>query len=677
MQILDEDGDDEIDWLEFAGVIKMALQSAATQIEQELEEANRAELQKELQDLRGKLSQAKSEAKAKDAELSLMERRLTKMKDDTKAAGAAKKSGKKKKKSKKKGHGSSSDPEAEDSDEEDAEESFGEEDSSEDVPTVADHRAADAAKKKAAALKLQKAKAKEAAATKKSDLAKADELATMNAIVGFGFGQKVDGSSEMEKALVKELVEHGLNQFQPGLIRLGYLHASDLAEADEEEIDTLAVELKLNEPEKRRLIKTIPEALAGAEAEQEREERKRQKREEEEAKVAAENEARLAKEREENGDGDDSDDDEEEGIRQDFQEAKFKMMALHNRMKAVKLERLYDVVKKHGYLFVSDLQEAEEEERHALSEHLNLRPPEVRRWEKLIGGEWVTKMINAEKVQVEVDLNALTFGQLLERQGLERLEGELASRGYHDVTDFELEDEEAQEAEMAGLGKAMQLKPPEERRLLKVIAQADEPDAGGLKQALAEISLARLHAPLVAKGYRTPEDLVEADEQELATVIKNGNLTPPELRRWLQMLEDQGREDATATELPGLRGAKSPEDILGQVYEEQRLGSYVDALRSMGYLTATDLQSLMENAENFNEEERAAVIKGLRLKPPEVRRLQAMEEALEDLAEAEADANPYPEDEEERAPLDLETTLKAHNLERLVGPLKEDGYETV
>lgn len=683
LQILDEDGDDEIDWQEFAGVIKTALQGAAKQLAQQLVDAKGMELQKELQDLRGKLSQAKADAKAKDTE-------LTKMKDDAKAAASAQ--APRKKKTKKKSMytstdhraqavGSPSDPEPERSTSEegtDEERVGGEDGSGEDVPTVADHRAADAAKKKAAALKLSKANAKEAAASKKADLAKADELATMNAIVGFGFGQKVDGSSEMEKALVKELVEHGLNQFQPGLIRLGYVHASDLSEADEEEIDTLAVELKLNEPEKRRLIKAIPEALAGAEAEETREERKRQKREDEEAKVAAEHEAALAKEREDNGDGDDGSDDEEEGIRQDFQEAKFKMMALHNRMKAVKLERLYDIVKKEGYLFVSDLQEAEEEERHALSEHLNLRAPELRRWEQLIGGAWVTTMRKGEEVEVEVDLNALTFGQLLERQGLERLEGELASRGYHDVADFELEDEEAQEAELAGLGKAMQLKPPEMRRLLKVIGGSEEePEAGGLNQVLAEISLARLHAPLVAKGYRTPEDLVEALEQELATVIKNANLTPPELRRWLQMLEDQGRDDATAIALPGLRGAQPPDELLRQVYVEQRLDSYVDALRSMGYLTATDLQPLMEEADNFDEEELAGVVKGLGLKPPEARRLQAMAEAMEDLAEAEADANPYPEDVDELAPLDLETALTTHNLGRLVAPLKEEGYETV
>lgn len=167
------------------------------------------------------------------------------------------------------------------------------------------------------------------------------------------------------------------------------------------------------------------------------------------------------------------------------------------------------------------------------------------------------------------------------------------------------------------------------------------------------------------------------DFQELATVIKNAKLSAPELRRWLQMLEDQGRDDATQTPLPGLRGPEAPDTLLAQAFAAHRMESYQGKLHSIGYQSAVDLQALMEEAENFNEEELASVVKALELKPPEVRRLQAMSEVLEDLAEAEADANGYPEDEEERAVVPLESALNTHNLTRLGPPLRDEGYETV
>ena len=56
------------------------------------------------------------------------------------------------------------------------------------------------------------------------------------------------------------------------------------------------------------------------------------------------------------------------------------------------------------------------------------------------------------------------------------------------------------------------MKPPEMRRLRKALEEEEPPDTT-LKQALEEISLGRLHAPLSSKGYVSPADLVEADEQ--------------------------------------------------------------------------------------------------------------------------------------------------------------------
>jgi len=63
------------------------------------------------------------------------------------------------------------------------------------------------------------------------------------------------------------------------------------------------------------------------------------------------------------------------------------------------------------------------------------------------------------------------------------------------------------------------LKPPEMRRLRKVLEQEEAPDIT-LKQALEEISLGRLHAPLVAKGYASPADLVEAEEQVCSHTLR-------------------------------------------------------------------------------------------------------------------------------------------------------------
>eukprot|EP01044_Picomonas_judraskeda_P011854 COSAG03_NODE_1653_length_3713_cov_2129.447980_4_plen_152_part_00 len=114
--------------------------------------------------------------------------------------------------------------------------------------------------------------------------------------------------------------------------------------------------------------------------------------------------------------------------------------------------------------------------------------------------------------------------------------------------------------------------------------------------------------------------------QELAKVITTAKLTAPELRRWLQMLEDQGRDDATQTPLPGLRGAEAPDVLLAQAFVSQRMERYQGPLHELGYQSAVDLQALMEEADNFNEEELASVAKALDLKPPEIRRLQAMEE---------------------------------------------------
>lgn len=143
------------------------------------------------------------------------------------------------------------------------------------------------------------------------------------------------------------------------------------------------------------------------------------------------------------------------------------------------------------------------------------------------------------------------------------------------------------------------------------------------------------------------------------------------------MLEDEGRDNATQTNLPGLRGSETPDTLLAQAFAAQRMENYREDLQEIGYHSASDLQALMEEADNFNEEELASVVKKLDLKPPEVRRLQAMAEVLEDLAEAEAEANAYPDDDEERAVVPLESALQMHNLTRLGPPLRDEGYETV
>ena len=218
------------------------------------------------------------------------------------------------------------------------------------------------------------------------------------------------------------------------------------------------------------------------------------------------------------GTNDSDDENLEAGITVDIQSAHFKRIALLNEMKKMKLERFHDVVTKAGYLFPSDLHEADKHERENLLELLNLQPPEHRRWKKLIGGEWVMKTIQAEELAVEVDPDPLTFAQVLERQGLERFEEQLAARGYHGVADFQMEDEDAQEAELQNLMKALELKPPEMRRLRKALEEEEPPDTT-LKQALEDISLGRLYAPLSSKGYVSTADLVEADEQVRSLVL--------------------------------------------------------------------------------------------------------------------------------------------------------------
>ena len=337
----------------------------------------------------------------------------------------------------------------------------------------------------------------------------------MKAILSIGFDKPPDGSASMEPSLLCELAENGLERLQPALVQLGYLFPSDLAEAleNEGEIDTLAEDLRLKDPEKRRLIKAIPDAMKRAEQEEQRQEKRRRKEKEREAAKARENEERMAEAQQSNDEPNDTDDESvEAGMTVDIQSARFKRLALLNEMKKMKLERLHDVVTNAGYLFPSDLQEADSEERETLLELLNLKPPEHRRWNKLVGGEWVVRTIQKQKVQVEIDPNTLTFAQVLERHGLEKLEEQLGTRGYHDIADFQMDDEDAQEAELQDLMKALGLKQPEMRRLRKVLEQEEAPDTT-LKQALEEISLGRLHAPLAAKGYASPADLVEADEQ--------------------------------------------------------------------------------------------------------------------------------------------------------------------
>ena len=136
------------------------------------------------------------------------------------------------------------------------------------------------------------------------------------------------------------------------------------------------------------------------------------------------------------------------------------------------------------------------------------------------------KTIQKQKVQVEIDPNTLTFAQMLERQGLEKLKDQLVARGYHNVADFQLEDEDAQEAELQDLMKTLGLKQPEMRRLRKVLDQEEAPDTT-LKQVLEEISLGKMYAPLASKGYASPADLVEAEEQVCSrTLRRQGCLLP-------------------------------------------------------------------------------------------------------------------------------------------------------
>ena len=343
--------------------------------------------------------------------------------------------------------------------------------------------------------------------------------ATMKAILSIGFDKAPDGSATMEPSLLCELAESGLERLQPALTRLGYLFPSDLAEAleNEGEIDKLAEELGLKDPEKRRLIKAISDAMKRAEQEEERQKKRRIKEKEREAARARQNQRKMAEEQQgEKHETNDTDDESlEAGMTVDIESAHFKRIALLNEMKKLKLERFHDVVTKAGYLFPSDLQEADKQEREDLLELLDLQPPEHRRWKKLIGGEWPMKQIPTEEeepVVEEVDPDPLTFAQMLERQGLERFEEQLAARGYHGIADFQMEDEDAQEAELQNLTKALEMKPPEMRRLRKALEE-EEPTDTTLKQALEEISLGRLHAPLSSKGYVSPADLVEADEQ--------------------------------------------------------------------------------------------------------------------------------------------------------------------
>eukprot|EP01048_Picozoa_sp_COSAG05_P023581 COSAG05_NODE_5169_length_1246_cov_0.846556_1_plen_386_part_10 len=359
----------------------------------------------ELVDLRGKLAQAKKEAAALEAELQAL-------RDDGQTQ--RERSGQKTRSQQLLDIEATSDSEESDREPELIYESDADGD---EVPNPSSSRLAKKLRKEKEkdekARRAQEQQKLEERARKKEE---EDQDAKMKAILSIGFDKPLDGSATMEASLLCELAENGLERLQPALIRLGYLFPSDLAEAleNEGEIDTLAEELRLKDPEKRRLIKAIPDAMQRAEQEQQRQEKQRVKEMEREAAKARENEKRMAEEQQSNNESNDTDDESvEHGMTVDIQSARFKRLALLNEMRKMKLERLHDVVTNAGYLFPSDLQEADSEEREALLELLNLKPPEHRRWNKLVGGEWVVRTLQKQKVQVEIDPNTLTFAQLL------------------------------------------------------------------------------------------------------------------------------------------------------------------------------------------------------------------------------------------------------------------------
>jgi hypothetical protein len=119
--------------------------------------------------------------------------------------------------------------------------------SDEDSEAVPNPKASQAAQKLRQKEKAKRKQEKAEAARKKQEAEEkaqaqeqAAQAATMKAILNIGFDKAPDGSAIMDPSLLHELAENGLEKLQPGLIRLGYLLASDLADADEDEIDSLA-----------------------------------------------------------------------------------------------------------------------------------------------------------------------------------------------------------------------------------------------------------------------------------------------------------------------------------------------------------------------------------------------------------------------------------------------------
>eukprot|EP01043_Picozoa_sp_COSAG02_P057306 COSAG02_NODE_6933_length_3282_cov_1.510839_1_plen_349_part_10 len=336
-------------------------------------------IQSELVDLRGKLAQAKKEAAALEAELQAVRNNSQSQRE---------RSAQKTRSQQLLDIEDTIDSEEGDSDQEFSYESDVDGD---EVPNPSSSRLAkkllQQKKRDEKARKAQEQQKVEERARKKEE---EEQDAKMKAILSIGFDKPPDGSASMEPSLLCELAENGLERLQPALVQLGYLFPSDLAEAleNEGEIDTLAEDLRLKDPEKRRLIKAIPDAMKRAEQEEQRQEKRRRKEKEREAAKARENEERMAEAQQSNDEPNDTDDESvEAGMTVDIQSARFKRLALLNEMKKMKLERLHDVVTNAGYLFPSDLQEADSEERETLLELLNLKPPEHRRWNKLVGGE--------------------------------------------------------------------------------------------------------------------------------------------------------------------------------------------------------------------------------------------------------------------------------------------------
>ena len=421
-----------------------------------------------------------------------------------------------------------------------------------------------------------------------------------------------------EKALPVLLQKHGLGRLEDELTKQGYVFPSDLREASEEERDRLTRSLGLEPPEVRRWQELLeiedgwsynPEEIEEAET--------------------------LAK-----------------------------------RLDNQKLTRIADELAKRGYHDTEDLLTSEDgedpevvqEELDGLVKDLDLKPPEARRLRKAIVQE-------QPEVTNPVGELAAALGQI----SLARLVAPLQGKGYLTVNDLV----ETNPIELSHVLKTAELTPPELRRWTKMLEEAaaghfseeapevpePQPDsADSVGQLLAAQRLDE-HGPALAEmGYLSPADLVpladEDNEDELAAVVRELGLKAPEERRLraaVEAAEEVAEALAEAMEEDDLDDDERAQLLLADVLPRANLGKHVATLAAKGYRTVGDLPDPDEQ-----DEEQAALIRNLRLSPPEFRRWQGV------LGNDEAD-NYAP-------PRTFIKALTLQQLEDLHQPLAERGY---